>query len=151
VLNIQKLKEQHDAFSDRVRRVIDSEADDAGKAGVLYARENTGYRNRTGTLTEATQYKVVRTPGGKITRIKLFNRTPYAAAIDKGARPHVIEARRAPYLVFYWSKMSRWMRVRRVNHPGNKPYKFLSNATLHAFEDLRTNLQKKLAELAKRF
>lgn len=150
MINVQKLKSDHAHFVERQRRIIDAEADDAGKAGVLYAHENPGYKNQTGTLTEATQYKVVRV-SGRITRVKLYNRTKYAAAIDKGSKAHDIPARKAPYLVFYWHKMSRWVRTKSVRHPGTKPYRFLSNANLYAFQDLKTNLERKLSELARKF
>jgi hypothetical protein len=35
-------------------------------------------------------------------------------------RPHVIQAKSAPYLAFYWEKIGRWVRFKKVNHPGSK-------------------------------
>jgi len=52
----------------------------------------------------------------------------YAAAVHEGARPHVIRARRASLLRFYWPKVGRVVFFPKVNHPGNRPNPFLSNA-----------------------
>lgn len=46
----------------------------------------------------------------------------YAAANDQGAKPHVIKAKNAPYLVFFWPKVGRVVAFKSVNHPGNKAY-----------------------------
>lgn len=53
---------------------------------------------------------------------------PYAAAVHEGARPHIIRARRAPVLSFFWPKVGRQVFFKSVNHPGNRPNPFLSNA-----------------------
>jgi len=45
-----------------------------------------------------------------------------AATTDKGARPHVIRARRrGGLLVFYWPKAGGVVAFPKVNHPGNAP------------------------------
>ena len=46
----------------------------------------------------------------------------YALYNDQGTSPHVIEPRRAPHLVFYWPKVGRVVRLKRVFHPGNRAY-----------------------------
>lgn len=48
----------------------------------------------------------------------------YAAAHHEGALPHVIEARRAPRLVFRVN--GQLVFAKKVNHPGNKPNPYLS-------------------------
>lgn len=55
---------------------------------------------------------------------------PYAIPVHEGARPHVIRARRAPMLRFYWEKVGRNVAFRSVNHPGSAPRPFLRNAAL---------------------
>lgn len=71
---------------------------------------------------------------------------PYAAAIEFGARPHVIVPRNAKILA--WSSNRADYRLtgslrkgasanvfaRRVNHPGNQPYPFLMPAAREALE-----------------
>lgn len=53
---------------------------------------------------------------------------PYAASVHEGARPHVIRAKHAPMLSFYWPKVGRQVFFKSVNHPGNRPNPFLRNA-----------------------
>jgi hypothetical protein len=46
----------------------------------------------------------------------------YAMADDQGASPHVIRARNAPLLRFYWRRIGRQFEGLSVYHPGNRPY-----------------------------
>lgn len=50
---------------------------------------------------------------------------PYTRWVDQGTKPHKIVAKNAPYLTFYWPKVGRVVHFKSVNHPGNKPYRFL--------------------------
>lgn len=43
-----------------------------------------------------------------------------ASTTNTGARPHVIRARNARTLAFYWPKVGRMVFPVSVNHPGNK-------------------------------
>ena len=52
--------------------------------------------------------------------------TVYAAAVDQGSKPHVITPRNKPFLAFQID--GRWIRTKRVNHPGTKPTYFFTNA-----------------------
>ena len=52
---------------------------------------------------------------------------PYAAPVHEGARPHVIRPRNARVLRFE-VEGGRVVFARRVNHPGNRPNRFLSSA-----------------------
>jgi hypothetical protein len=49
----------------------------------------------------------------------------YAASLEMGAEPHVIEARNVENLRFYWEREGVEFYGPRVNHPGNRPYKFM--------------------------
>lgn len=53
---------------------------------------------------------------------------PYAGFVRWGTRPHVIRARRAPALRFYWDKVGRVVFFKSVNHPGTKPNPFMERA-----------------------
>ena len=48
--------------------------------------------------------------------------------LEEGTRPHVIEARNAPVLAFFWEKKGEWFFGPKVNHPGNKAYKIVFDA-----------------------
>lgn len=53
---------------------------------------------------------------------------PIALLHHEGTEPHVITARRAPYLVFWWGKVGRIVRTKAVRHPGTKPNRYLTKA-----------------------
>lgn len=57
---------------------------------------------------------------------------PYAIPVHEGSRPHIIRARRAPMLRFFWEKVGRNVAFKSVNHPGVAPRPFLRNATIRA-------------------
>ncbi|QCG77091.1 tail assembly chaperone [Mycobacterium phage Bananafish] len=50
----------------------------------------------------------------------------YAAAVHEGTRPHVIRAKHAQALHFWWR--GREVFVRQVNHPGTRARPYLRNA-----------------------
>ena len=52
--------------------------------------------------------------------------TKYAGYVDQGTKPHVIVPRNKPFLAFQID--GRWVRTKRVNHPGTKPTYFFTNA-----------------------
>ncbi len=47
--------------------------------------------------------------------------TPQARILELGGRtrPHMIYAKKAPRLVFFWPKVGKWMFLRKVKHPGS--------------------------------
>lgn len=53
---------------------------------------------------------------------------PYAGYVMYGTKPHVIRARRAKFLRFYWPKVGRVVFFKKVNHPGTKANRFLERA-----------------------
>lgn len=52
----------------------------------------------------------------------------HAIFIIKGTKPHVIRAKRAPRLVFFWRKVGRVVSFKSVNHPGTKPDNYLAKS-----------------------
>lgn len=58
--------------------------------------------------------------------------TPKAVAIDAGGRRRAggrfVKASHVPMLVFFWPKVGHVVRFKRVNHPGTRPNRFLTNA-----------------------
>ena len=54
---------------------------------------------------------------------------PYAATLELGSRPHVIQARRRPLLYFWWEKRAVQFSGPLVHHPGNvRPKLILTDA-----------------------
>ena len=69
---------------------------------------------RTGQLAKA--YRVTVIPGTN--HFQVTNNKKYAAAMELGARPHEIRARRVDYLQFQ-GRDGRFHRVKLVKHPGS--------------------------------
>jgi hypothetical protein len=60
----------------------------------------------------------------------------YAASLELGAEPHVIEASNVENLKFFWKREGVQFYGPRVNHPGNRPYKFMRNGSEEAMVPL---------------
>ena len=50
----------------------------------------------------------------------------HALFVHNGTKPHVIKAKRAPYLVFFWHRVGRVVSFKSVNHPGTPADPFLA-------------------------
>lgn len=83
---------------------------------------------RSGTLKTAIRADASRRRGPWKIDGGVSVNVPYAAAVHEGARPHIIRARRAPVLSFFWPKVGRQVFFKSVNHPGSRPNPFLRNA-----------------------
>jgi hypothetical protein len=85
---------------------------------------------RSGAMAAGMHYKK-----GKWSRGIQFDAgsdVDYTLYVDQGTQPHKITAKNAPYLVFYWPKVGRIVHFKSVNHPGNKPYRFLERGLQRA-------------------
>jgi hypothetical protein len=82
-------------------------------------------------------------------RLRSFTGIRYAKYIEYGTRPHIIRARRARFLRFMYN--GEMVFRKQVNHPGNKPYKFFSNAHTGAYNRMSPRLIKRYNEAARRF
>ena len=107
-----------------------------GAEGVAQsAKRDHDYKDRTGALTRSIRAGQVR--GAFYARgleVDVAADEPHAAAIEMGARPHVITARHARALRF--QRGGAVVFRRSVNHPGNKPYRYLANALEHEIDDV---------------
>lgn len=61
---------------------------------------------------------------------------PYAGFVMYGTRAHIIRARRARFLRFYWPKVGRVVFFKSVNHPGTKANRFLERALNRVARDI---------------
>ncbi|HEY3494740.1 MAG TPA: hypothetical protein VGK73_08650 [Polyangiaceae bacterium] len=145
--SIARVKRAHRHLAAETARAVDDAMAFAGRFAVQHVHDHPEFKPRTGALQSATKARVVRTKGGKL--LKLSNRKPYAAAIDRGARPHVIRAKSGGVLRF--RGRNGWVSKREVQHPGNRPYKFLYRAHSAAYRVLGTNLTQRLTAIARRF
>lgn len=125
-------------YPNEIRRVLFLPGGDVGKecrkvaleiaevakadARKVYGR-HPGDRPRSGKLANSYQVKVI--PGTN--KFEVINPKKYAAAMEKGARPHQIKARKTTHLQFR-DRQGNWRKVTVVNHPGSKARKTLENA-----------------------
>lgn len=82
---------------------------------------------RPGTLRDSI-VKRVRTDGAGNLIIEVGSDDPIALLHHEGTEPHIIAARNAPRLVFYWSVAGRVVAFTQVNHPGTRPNRYLTDA-----------------------
>lgn len=143
------VKRRHKAFLAGNREMIAISGEEAAEFVKYHVNQHPGFRPRSGALQRETRAKFIRTRTGGIVRAQ--NPKKYAASIDSGARAHPIYARRAPLLRFYWKKKGRWVSTKKVNHPGNRPYKFLYRATHAAWRVLAQRAEVRAARLARSF
>jgi phage gpG-like protein len=66
-----------------------------------FASENPGTQDWVGLLGTNVNYAAIHELGG-ITR------------------PHPIVAKNRPYLVFWWDRIGKWMKIKSVHHPGSR-------------------------------
>lgn len=88
-------------------------AQEARRSAVATFGHHPSDQPRTGRLANSYQVRVIEGTNQFIVR----NPLKYAAAMEFGARPHVIRARKR-YLQFR-GRNGRWRRVTYVNHPGS--------------------------------
>lgn len=150
--SVERAKRGHQRLIEDTARAEEDALAFAGRFAKDHVQRYPGFKPRTGALQSATKAsRVARTKGGKL--IRLTNNKPYAAAIDGGARPHVIRAKSMGMKrgVLRFKVGNRWVSKREVRHPGNRPYKFLYRATNAAGRVMKRNLTQRLSAIASRF
>jgi hypothetical protein len=146
--SLMSLKRQHEFLLANVARAVQDSLEFGGRHAVQHVNLYPQFKPQTGKLQKATKVRVIRTRGGKL--LKITNRKPYASAIDKGANPHTITAKGGGMLRFK-GKNGNWVQKRSVQHPGNKPYKFMYRAHRSAGRVLLRKLKTRLVDAGRRF
>jgi len=149
LLNLSEVHSRHLRFVNDNDAMLGEASHIAGVQSVDHVQRYPEFKPQTGELQKAQKYSVRRLSSGRL--LTLYNDKPYANPIDKGASPHVIRARRANYLHFYWAKKGRWFTGPKVNHPGNKPYKFAYRAWRSAYRVEGQELSHRMRALAAKF
>lgn len=110
----------------QVRRVALDVAKEARRIAEAELGNNPNDQVRTGKYARGFRVDVSTRPGRGF-QFTVSNRRKYASALEKGARPHIIRARRERQLRFK-TRDGRWRQVTVVSHPGNRPYRILQRA-----------------------
>lgn len=147
IVNLRDLHRAHERVLARTDTALAEAQVEAGQHAVEHVRHFPGFKPRTGNLQKRTGYRTVRTSNGRL--LTVFNGARYAGPIDKGSPPHIIRARRGRALKFVVG--GRVVFRRQVNHPGNRPYRFLQRATLAAGSLFERTMVAKMSAVARRF
>lgn len=146
--SIEKMKRGHQQVLAETARAIDESLEFGGRHAKDHVNQHPKFTPRTGALQRATKTKVVRTRGGKL--LKITNAKPYAASIDRGAKPHRISAKPGKKLRFR-GRGGGLVFASAVQHPGNRAYKFLYRAHRSAGRVTERKLSQRLSRVASRF
>lgn len=128
-----------------LERIATTVYEKAVKNAPVNKGEGGGKKGYGGNLKQSIR----KTPYGS-TGFMIRVNADYGVYVDQGTKPHVIVPRRAPYLVFKNSE-GKWIRTRRVNHPGTKPTYFFTNAVQeterYANEEMSRAMDRVLQQL----
>lgn len=117
---IRRSMQAQKSVNDELGAIIDRQAGRFVRIAWSEAPKNTGdYAARI----RARQLTVANGVG-----FEVLSPSPLGKWIQMGTRPHVIRARNARYLRFYWPKVGRVVYFKQVNHPGTKANPFMARA-----------------------
>lgn len=144
MINLASLRHAHEHVLALSQRAVDEELEQSGRVAREHVLDHSQFKSRTGALVKATKARVIRAAGGK--KIIVSNSKKYAAAIDLGAKPHIIRPSKKKLLRFMVG--GRFVFARSVRHPGNRAYRFLYRATLGAARTAAKNIESRLQQIA---
>jgi len=152
-IDLAAVRREHARLLADLSREVQGALVDAGAHAKDHVRTKSEFEKRSArSVKDATRYKLVRTKGGKLVRIssnktrKGFN---VSLGLEHGTRPHTIRAKTGT--LRFRASGGEWTFRHEVQHPGNRPYRFLSSATNSAYTALGSRLQTRLGALARRF
>jgi hypothetical protein len=148
MLDLSSIRNAHRMLLQAHDAAVDAELERAAKFGAEHVEKHHKFKSRSGKLAKSTKARVSKTSGGG--KVRLRWPLKYAAAIDGGARPHRITARRRKFLRFR-GRNGAFVFRRSVNHPGNKPYKFGWRAIHASHRRFGQRMHKRMQAIAKRF
>lgn len=112
-------------FPGEFRHEIAESLQAAGRVAEEHSRANVSFGGHVAKA--ATRAQLV-----SPTHLRISNDNPVAHYLEDGTRPHVIVPRAATRLVFRVE--GRLVTTRKVNHPGTRAHKFVSEAAEAAAE-----------------
>ena len=135
--------------------MMDRVARTAAKVAKDHQRRKAKFKRRSGRTAKAASARIFRTKRGRRIRITNKSKTrdgkPLALFLEGGTRPHIITARRARVLKFFWRKAGRVVFRYRVRHPGTRPYHFIRRSAEAASEATEKELRREMQQLARQF
>lgn len=153
-IDLSAVKKAHRRFLAAHDRAVDKSLDEAGDHAAHHVKTHSAFNRRSAarSVKDATKHKVIRTRGGKLVRItnnKTRRGYSVSAGLEHGTRAHTIRAKPGKSLAF--RSGGQLIFRKSVQHPGTRPYRFLSNATSAAHRFIGPRLKRQLSRVAKRF
>lgn len=145
IVNLSSVRSAHQKLINQTASGIILELADAGKFAVDYVSAQPTFKPRTGELQAKTRWVPFRGNA-----IKVQNTAPHNQFVEYGTRPHVIKPRRKGGSLRFVVK-GKVVFTKRVNHPGNRPFKFLYRATFAAGRILHQGLENRMQRAAREF
>jgi hypothetical protein len=139
ILDVSSLRPNHKQFIQAVKATIQTALKNAGREAQDQVIASTAFKG------EKVKHTVYYRINGQIVQIYTANKI--ARFMESGTVPHIIRARKARFLSFFWKKVNAQFIGKQVNHPGTKPTLFLRKATDIAFEKMKIELNEKLPAL----
>lgn len=148
-LNVRKLEKDHNRFLKSHLRAVDAAMADSKKSAENFVEHKPGFTHRTRKTLEKTQTKVIRRRNGRVVVLRVANNTKVARFLEKGTKAHPIKAKRRKSL--RWWGFGRVIYRKAVQHPGTKPYRFLSRARNRAYLDFEKHMRPRMNRIASNF
>lgn len=101
---------------------------------ITESQAKTNVPVKSGNLGRETNARPPRITGPFRVEVEVVSDTEYAAAVHEGSKPHVIRAKNAKALHFFWH--GREVFRASVHHPGTKARPYLRNALNDAVRGL---------------
>ena len=143
IINLDEIRRAHSKLLSATSAAILLELADAGKFAVDYVKTNPTFTPRSGELQAKTRWVPY-----KGRAIKLQNDSKHALPIEHGSKPHVIKPKRPGGYLRFRTKDGKWITTRKVNHPGNRPYRFLRAAAVAAGSRMYHGLEGRMHKAA---
>jgi hypothetical protein len=149
VFDLGAVRKAHQRFVRANAAMVSDVLKQAGEKAEEHVRDKAQFTHRSGRIWSNTKARVVRFRRGG--RMIVSNPVPYAPYLEHGTPAHVILPRRKKVLRFWSRRSDQLVFARRVNHPGTRPYRFLSAARDHAFHWARSAIQARMRRIARSF
>lgn len=150
IVNLPQVRAIHNHFANMWRESIAGSVAECRANIAAEQAKGSGLRKRTGALFDATKTEARWT--GRGVHIGVTNDKSYAAPLEFGSKPYTIYPKSVGgRLSFFWTKVGKWVSLRKVRHPGNRTYSFLKRAVDVSYQRLGYSLLYAADAIASRF
>ena len=125
-----------DRFQSMLRARFQQAMDRYLAAVIKEAQSRHPYKDRSGALTRSIRRGALGWKGHEL-RGEVTAGAHYAEYVEKGTKPHRLEARKAKALHFFYKGKEIFVKRLKEGHPGSKPYPFLGPAILRTEGEFR--------------